>query len=125
MMRFIVDLDDVFLRPQLATNAAHHFVRQFREADFSRALLDDLLGKFPRFDTFPWSEGMEVGDDDLGLLQRLEQFWWKNITLAIVILWVMDSRTRRRSRMLVPGVTIRKVSEKQASGCDSTRSWRG
>ena len=62
----VVDDDDVLLGAQLAADAAHHLVGRFGE----RAWLpvgEDRLGELAGGDLLAQLEGVEVGDDDLGL----------------------------------------------------------
>ena len=58
---------------------------------------------------------MVVGDEDFGLSELVLQLGRDNVTLAVVIVRSFGNSTRSRSRMVMPGVTIRKVSEKRAS----------
>ena len=114
VMGLVVDDDDVPLAAQFAADAVHHLVGRLGERT-RLTVGQNLLGQLAGVDRLAQLEGVVVGDDDLGLAELIMELRRNEVALAVVVLGSFGSSTRSRSRMVMPGVTMRNVSEKRAS----------
>ena len=73
-MGLVVDDDDVLLVAQVAADAPHHLVRRLGEGARSAPLARMSLVSLPAAYALAQLEGVEVGDDDLGLAELVQQF---------------------------------------------------
>ena len=116
MVGFVVEDDDVLLAAQLAADAAHHLVGRLGERARLALRSRIALVSLPASPRLAQQEGVEVGDDDLGLAEPLEQVGRARCRAGgSSSRGSFGSSTRSRSRMVMPGVTIRNASEKRAS----------
>ena len=79
------------------------------------AFLQDVLGELAGLDLLAPHEGVEVGDEDLGLPNSSIRSGGTISQGGSSCSGSLGSSTRSRSRMVMPGVTIRKVSVNRAS----------
>ena len=85
MVGLVVDDDDVLLVAQLAADAAHHLVGGLGEGARLAAAAEDALGQLAGGDFLAELEGVEVGDQDLGLAQLGLQVGRDDVALAVVV----------------------------------------
>ena len=86
MVGFVVDDDDVLLRPERPADATHHLFGRFPEG--VRVAIragENLLRERGRLQGVVAQEGVEVGDLDSGGLQGLELVGGDQIALRVVI----------------------------------------
>ena len=86
MVGLVVDDDDVPLVAQAAADAADHLAFGFGEGRVAAALAaQDVLGELAGLDLLAAQEGVEVGDDDLGLAQLVHQVGGHDVHCAVVV----------------------------------------
>ena len=87
MVGLVVDHDDVLLFAQLTANTAHHLVRGLGEGA-GTSVAQNLLGDFGGLPLLAQLEGVEVGDEYLGLAQFRQQVRTHHVHLAVVVVGV-------------------------------------
>src|SRR6185436_13858128 len=114
VMRLVVDDDDVLLAGEISTDSTDHLVRVFLKRT-AVAAVEDRLRQPRRLSLFAQEERVVIGNRNPRLAQSLEQVGRKDIALTVIVAGISRRRTRKRSRIVMPGVTIRNASEKRAS----------
>jgi hypothetical protein len=114
VVSLIVKDDYLGLAAETPAHAPDHFVRRLRKRAGAPAS-EHLLRQFPHGNLLTRQEGVVVGNEDLGLGQLLAHRLRYDIERAVVIAGIRGQQNAQRSRMVMPGVTMRKASPKRES----------